>query len=147
MLEDRLAWLCSSVPSRPAGHLAILPPRNSNDRRGFAACMGISSQIRAPPADRNPEIVDQIVFPLGAAASDLEPIAGRSVDELVGAGGNAAPDLNRSGAEMTEELDESGTTAEEQAVAEAPQYEAEPAGANEGTPRGVRRRPKHAHHR
>jgi hypothetical protein len=29
---------------------------------------------------------------------------------------------------MTEELDESGTTAEEQAVAEAPQYEAEPAG-------------------
>jgi hypothetical protein len=108
---------------------------------------GISSQIRAPPADRNPEIVDQIVFPLGAAASDLEPIAGRSVDELVGAGGNAAPDLNRSGAEMTEELDESGTTAEEQAVAEAPQYEAEPAGANEGTPRGVRRRPEHAHHR
>ena len=108
---------------------------------------GIAARYLPPPADRNPEIVDQIVFPLGAAASDLEPIAGRPSTRSSALGGNAVPDLNRSGAEMTEELDESGTTAEEQAVAEAPQYEAEPAGANEGTPRGVRRRPKHSHHR
>jgi hypothetical protein len=46
--------------------------------------------------DRNPEIVAQIVSPVGAAASELARTAGRSVDEVVGAVGTAAPDLNRS---------------------------------------------------
>ena len=41
--------------------------------------------------DRNPEIVDQIVAPLGAAASELEGTVGRSVDEVAGAVGSAAP--------------------------------------------------------
>ena len=92
--------------------------------------------------DRNPEIVAQIISPLGAAASELTRTAGRSVDEVVGAVGSAAPDLNRSVAEMIGGPDESGATAEEEVVAEATQHEAGPAGANEGTPRGVRRRPK-----
>jgi hypothetical protein len=92
--------------------------------------------------DRNPEIVAQIVSPVGAAASELARTAGHSVDEVVGAVGSAAPDLNRSVAEMIGGPDESGATAEEEVVAEATQHEAEPAGANEGTPRGVRRRPK-----
>ena len=35
--------------------------------------------------DRNPEIVDQIFGPLGAAASELEGTVGRSVDEVAGA--------------------------------------------------------------
>src|SRR5215217_601244 len=97
MLEDRLAWPCSSVPSRP-------PVTSPSCHRGIVMtggvllpAGGIAARYLPPPADRNPEIVDQIVFPLGAAASDLEPIAGRSVNEVVGAGGNAAPDLNRSG--------------------------------------------------
>jgi hypothetical protein len=114
--------------------------------------------------DRNPEIVAQIFSPLGTAASeltrtagrsvdevvgavgsavpDLSRTAGRSVDEVVGAVGTAAPDLNRSVAEMIGGPDESGATAKEEVVAEATQHEAEPAGANERTPRGVRRRPK-----
>ncbi len=110
--------------------------------------------------DRNPEIVAQIISPLGAAASELTRTAGRSVDEVVGAVGSAAPDLNRSVdevvgavgsaapgskrsvAEMIGGPDESGATAEEEVVAEATQHEAAPEGANEGTPRGVRRRPK-----
>jgi hypothetical protein len=114
--------------------------------------------------DRNPEIVAQIFSPLGTAASELTRTAGRSVDEVVGAVGSAvpelsrtagrsvdevvgavgtaAPDLNRSVAEMIGGPDESGATAKEEVVAEATQHEAEPAGANERTPRGVRRRPK-----
>jgi hypothetical protein len=92
--------------------------------------------------DRNPEIVAQIVSPVGAAASELARTAGHSVDKVVGAVGSAAPDLNRSVAEMMGGPDESGATAEEEVVAEATQHEAEPAGAKEGTPRGVRRRPK-----
>jgi hypothetical protein len=114
--------------------------------------------------DRNPEIVAQIFSPLGTAASeltrtagrsvdevvgavgsavpDLSRTAGRSVDEVVGAVGTAAPDLNGSVAEMIGGPDESGATAKEEVVAEATQHEAEPAGANERTPRGVRRRPK-----
>src|SRR5215207_2325552 len=50
--------------------------------------------------DRNPEIVDQIVPPLGAAASELERATGRSVDEVSGAVGSTASDLDRSVAEM-----------------------------------------------
>ena len=92
--------------------------------------------------DRNPEIVAQIIPPLGAAASELGRTAGRSVDEVSGAVGSAAPDLDRSLAEMIGGPDVSGATAEEQAVVEAPQHEAEPAGANEGTPRGLLRRRK-----
>jgi hypothetical protein len=86
--------------------------------------------------DRNPEIVAQIISPVGAAASELARTAGHSVDKVVGAVGSAAPDLNRSVAEMIGGPDESGATAEEEVVAEATQHEAE------GTPRGVRRRPK-----
>jgi hypothetical protein len=88
--------------------------------------------------DRNPEIVDQIAQ-LGAAASELEGTVGRSVDEVAGAVGSAAPDVDRSVAEMIEDHDESGAIAEEPAVAE-PQHEADDAGADEGAPRGLRRR-------
>jgi hypothetical protein len=89
--------------------------------------------------DRNPEILDQIVGPLGAAASELEGTVGRSVDEVAGAVGSAAPDVDRSVAEMIGEPAESDAIAGEPAVAE-PQHEAEAAGAGEGTPRGLRRR-------
>jgi hypothetical protein len=92
--------------------------------------------------DRNPEIVAQITPPLGAAASELGRTAGHSVDEVAGVVGSAAPDLELPLAEMIGGLDESGATAEEQAVAEAPQHEAEPVGANEGTPPGLLRRRK-----
>ena len=90
--------------------------------------------------DRNPEIVGQIVGPLGTAAIELEGTAGRTVEEVAGAVGSAAPDLDRPVSEMLAEPDQRGATAEEQAVADAPQHEAEPAGPNEGAPRGVRRR-------
>jgi hypothetical protein len=89
--------------------------------------------------DRNPEIVDQIVGPLGAAASELEGTVDRSVDEVAGAVGSAAPDVDGSVAEMIGEPAESGAIAEEPAVAE-PQHEDEAAGGDEGTPRGLRRR-------
>jgi hypothetical protein len=89
--------------------------------------------------DRNPEIVDQIVGPLGAAASELEGTVGRSVDEVAGAVGSAAPDVDRSVAEMIGEPGEGVAIAEEQEV-DAPQHEAEAAGSDEGTPRRLRRR-------
>jgi hypothetical protein len=91
--------------------------------------------------DRNPEIVGQIVGPLGAAVSELEGTVGRSVDEVAGAVGSAAPDVDRSVAEMIGEPAKSGAIAEESAV-EEPQDEAEPAEAEKGTPRGLRRRRK-----
>ena len=89
--------------------------------------------------DRNPEIVDQIVGPLGAAAGELEGTVGRSVDEVAGTVGSATPDLDRSVAEMIGEPAESGAIADEPAVVE-PQHEAEAAAPNEGAPRGLRRR-------
>ena len=89
--------------------------------------------------DRNPEIIDQIVGPLGAAASELEGTVDRSVDEVAGAVGSAAPDVDGSVAEMIGEPAEGGAIAEEQAVAE-PQHEDEAAGGDEGMPRGLRRR-------
>jgi hypothetical protein len=113
--------------------------------------------------DRNPEIVDQIVPPLGAAASELEGATGRSLDEVSGAVGSTASDLDRSVAEMmtgvpgvsdpmtgepgvsdamTGEPGVSDATAGEQAVVEAPQHEAESVGSSEGTPRGLLRRRK-----
>jgi hypothetical protein len=92
--------------------------------------------------DRNPQIVEQIVAPLGAAARELEGTVGRSVDEAAGAVGSATPDLDRTVAEVTGELDERDATAEERPMAEAPQHKAEPAGAPEGSPGGVRRRPR-----
>jgi hypothetical protein len=88
--------------------------------------------------DRNPEIVAQIVAPLGAAASELEGTVGSSVEEVAGAVGSASVDLDPSVAEMT------GASAESSAIAEEP-ADAEPqdkAGADEGTPRGSRRRRK-----
>lgn len=95
--------------------------------------------------DRNPEIVAQVSPPVGAADSDLGRTAGHSVDESAGVVGSAAPDLDRSLAEMIGGPDESGATAEEQAAAEAPQHEAEPVGANEGTPPDLLRRRKQVH--
>ena len=88
--------------------------------------------------DRNPEIVAQIVAPLGAAASELEGTVGSSVDEVAGAVGSASVDLDPSVAEMTGASAESSAVAEEPADAEPP----EKAGADEGTPRGSRRRRK-----
>ena len=88
--------------------------------------------------DRNPEIVAQIVAPLGAAASELEGTVGSSVDEVAGAVGSASVDLDPSVAEMTGESAESSAVAEEPADAE-PQ---DKASADEGTPRGSRRRRK-----
>jgi hypothetical protein len=90
--------------------------------------------------DRNPEIVDLILPPLGAAVSELDRTAGRSVDEVAGVVGSGALDVDRSVAEMTEAPAELGATMEEQAVAEAAQHEAGLAGAGEGMPRGGRRR-------
>jgi len=90
--------------------------------------------------DRNPGIVGQIVPPLEAAVGELAGTAERSVDEVAGTVGGAASQVDRFGEEMTEEPDDSDAIAEEQAVAEAPQYEAEPGRADEGTRRGVRRR-------
>jgi hypothetical protein len=92
--------------------------------------------------DRNPEIVGQIIPALGAAASELGRTAGSSVDEVTGVVGSAAPDLELPLAEMIGGPDENGATVEEQAVAEALQHEAEPVGANEGTPPGLLRRRK-----
>ena len=89
--------------------------------------------------DRNPEIVDQIVGPLGAAASELEGTVGRSVDEVAGAVGSAAPDLDRSVAETIGEPAESGAIAKEPAGLE-PQHEDEAAAGDEAPPRGLRRR-------
>jgi hypothetical protein len=91
--------------------------------------------------DRNPEIIDQIVAPLGAAASELEGTVGRSVDEVAGAVESAPVDLDRSVAETIEEPAERGAIAEEPTVTE-PQQEGVVAGANEAAPRGIRRRRK-----
>jgi hypothetical protein len=92
--------------------------------------------------DRNPEIVAQIIPPLGDAASELGRSAGHSVDEVAGVVGSAAPDLELPLAEMIGGPDESGATAEEQAESEAAQHEAQPVGANEGTPPDLLRRRK-----
>ena len=89
--------------------------------------------------DRNPEIVDQIVGPLGAAASELEGTVGRSVDEVAGAVGSAAPDLDRSVAETIGEPAESSAIAKEPAGLE-PQHEDEATAGDEAPPRGLRRR-------
>jgi hypothetical protein len=91
--------------------------------------------------DRNPEIVDQIVGPLGAAAGELGGTVEGSVDEVAGAVGSTAGELDRSVAEMIGEPAGSGAIVEGSAV-EEPQDEAEPAEADEGTPRGLRRRRK-----
>ena len=89
--------------------------------------------------DRNPEIVQQIVAPIGAAARELEGTVGDSVGEVAGAVGSAAPDVDSSIEEMIGEPDESGATAEESAVDER-QHQAESAGAPESTPRGGQRK-------
>jgi hypothetical protein len=90
--------------------------------------------------DRNPEIVAQITP--GAAAIELGRTAGHSVDEVAGVVGSAAADLELPLAEMIGAPDGSSATVEEQAVAKARQHEAEPVGANEGTPPGLLRRRK-----
>ena len=90
--------------------------------------------------DRNPEIIEQIVAPLGAAASELEGTVGRSVDDVVGALESEAPELEDSVREVTGETGESGALAEEEDVDEAPEYEAERGRVTEEAPRSVRRR-------
>jgi hypothetical protein len=55
---------------------------------------------------------------------------------------SAVPDLDRSVAQTLGEPDQSGARAEEPAVADVLQHEAEPAGPNEGAQRGARRRPQ-----
>jgi hypothetical protein len=88
--------------------------------------------------DRNPEIVNQIVAPLGAAASELEGTAGRTIDEVTGAVESTTGDLDSSIARSIEEPVERGAIAEEQAAAE-PRPERESAGTGEEAPRRVRR--------
>jgi hypothetical protein len=68
--------------------------------------------------DRNPEIVDQIVAPLAAAASELEDTVGRSVDEVADAVGSAAVNLDSSTAEMVNEPAERGAVAEQERTTE-----------------------------
>jgi hypothetical protein len=63
--------------------------------------------------DRNPEIVGQIVAPLGAAASELEGTVGRSVDEVADAVGSAAVNLDSSVAETVKEPAERSAVAEQ----------------------------------
>jgi hypothetical protein len=92
--------------------------------------------------DRNPEIVGQIVPPLETAVGALEGTAERSVDEVTDTGGSATPPVDGFVTETTGEPDESDAIAEEQALLEAPQYDAEPGRADEGTPRGLLRRRK-----
>jgi hypothetical protein len=58
---------------------------------------------------------------------------------------SAVPDLDRSVAQTLGEPDQSGARAEEPAVADVLQHEAEPAGPNEGAQRGARRRRKQQH--
>src|SRR4030095_7989872 len=58
--------------------------------------------------DRNPEIVDQIVGPLGAAAGELQGTVEGSVDEVAGAVGSTAGELDPSVAEMIGEPAKSG---------------------------------------
>ncbi|HJV13229.1 MAG TPA: hypothetical protein VJ625_04990, partial [Propionibacteriaceae bacterium] len=90
--------------------------------------------------DRNPEIIEQIVAPLGAAASELEGTVGRSVDDVVGALESEAPELEDSVTEVTGGTGESGALAEEEDVDEAPEYEDERGRVTEEAPRSVRRR-------
>jgi hypothetical protein len=89
--------------------------------------------------DRNPEIIEQIVAPLGAAASELEGTVGRSVDDVVDALESEAPELEDFVTEVTGETGESGALAEEEVADEAPEYEAEPGRVTEKAPRSVRR--------
>jgi hypothetical protein len=89
--------------------------------------------------DRNPEIVDQIVSPLGAAASELEGTIGGSVDEVSDAVEGAPGELEGSAGELIGESAESGDTPDEPSLTE-PQHKAEDARAEEGTPRSLRRR-------
>jgi hypothetical protein len=88
--------------------------------------------------DRNPEIIDQIVAPLGAAASELEGAVGRTVDDVAGAVGSGSVNVGGAVGEMVGEPAESGAIADEPPVAE-PQQTADAAGSDE-TPRGLRRR-------
>jgi hypothetical protein len=54
--------------------------------------------------DSNPEIIAQIISPLGAAASELTRTAGRSVDKVVGAVGSAVPELSRTAGRSVDEV-------------------------------------------
>jgi hypothetical protein len=91
--------------------------------------------------DRNPKIVEQIVAPVGVPVSEVEGTVGRSV-EFAGMVGSPTPDLNRAVAEMAREAKESDAMAEAPVRAQAPQHKAEPAGFQEGPPRGMQRRPR-----
>ena len=68
--------------------------------------------------DRNPEIVEQIVAPLGAVASELEGTVGRSVDEVADAVESAAANLDSSVAEIVREPAERSAVAEQERITE-----------------------------
>jgi hypothetical protein len=92
--------------------------------------------------DRNPEIVGQIVPPLGAAARKLGQSAESSVEELADAVETTDPGLRRSVAETAQDTGESATASAAHAVAGAPVPDEESAGAVERTSRGLLRRRK-----
>ena len=68
--------------------------------------------------DRNPQIVDQIVAPLGAAASELEGSVGRSADHVADAVESAAVNLDSSVAETVREPTERGAVADQECTTE-----------------------------
>ena len=68
--------------------------------------------------DRNPQIVDQIVAPVGAAASELKGTLGPSVDQAADAVGSAAVNLDSSVAEMVREPDEPAARPEKERTTE-----------------------------
>lgn len=92
--------------------------------------------------DRNPEIVGQIVPPLGAAAGELGRAARRSVDELAGAVETAAPGLGGSTAETVEETGGRAASPGEPVVGMAPVTANESSGIDAGRSRGLKRRRK-----
>jgi hypothetical protein len=92
--------------------------------------------------DRNPEIVGQIVPPLGAAAGELGRAAEGSVEELTGAVETTAPAFGGSMTEAVREAGESAAAPAENPRAGAPTPDDESATAAEGTSRGLRRRRK-----
>lgn len=91
--------------------------------------------------DRNPEIVGQVVPPLGATVGELGRAAGGSVDELAGAVETAGPGLGRSIGERVEEAGESAA-APEPVVGTAPVAQDESTGADAARSRGLKRRRK-----
>jgi len=70
--------------------------------------------------DRNPEIVNQIVAPLGAAAKELEGTAGRSVDKVADTVGSTADNLDGSTADVVSKPAERGVAEQGRTTEEVP---------------------------